>query len=94
MNPADRSRIEELLQDETRSYRSIGRELGISDWTVRKVARQLSQDTRPMRQRPPHSDETAEGVSPLTSWLVFGSVVGFLALAIWAGTRWPPPSDL
>jgi hypothetical protein len=90
---ADRSRIEELLQDETRSYRSIGRELGISDWTVRKVARELSGDPSPMRHQPSRSAETPEEVSALTCWLVVGGVLGFFALAIWAGLRWTPPFE-
>jgi transposase len=87
----DRERIAELLEDETRSFRSIGRELGVSDWLVRKIARELDGDPRPMKQRPSRPQEPTEEVSTLTGWLVFGGVIGFIALAIWAGVRWTPP---
>ena len=91
----DREAIESLLrEDEARSFRSISRELGVSDWLVRKKAREFYGDPRPMKQRRSQSDETpVEEASPLTGWLVFVSVVGFLALAIWAGARWTPPPD-
>jgi hypothetical protein len=90
----DRERIAELLEDESRSFRSISRELGVSDWLVRKTARELYNDPRPMRQHRSRSHEPPAEESSLTGWLVFGGVVGFLALAIWAATRWPPPPDL
>ena len=32
-----------LQQDDTRSYRSIADEFGVSDWTVRSIARQFEQ---------------------------------------------------
>lgn len=89
----DRERIADLLEDETRSFRSISRELGVSDWLVRKTARELYGDPRPMKRRPSQSDGTPEEVSALTCWLVVGGVVGFLALAIWAGARWTPPFE-
>jgi transposase-like protein len=95
MSPDDRERIAELLQDPRLSYRAIGRELGISDWTIRKVARELDGDSRPMRQRRSHSDEIPpDEVSPVTGWLVFGGIVATIVLAIWAGSRWAPPPDL
>lgn len=95
MSDVDRERIAELLQDPSLSYRAIGRELGISDWTIRKIARELDGDSRPMRQRRTRSKETPpDEVSPVTGWLVFGGIVTFFVIAIWAGTRWPPPSDL
>ncbi|HEY1866695.1 MAG TPA: hypothetical protein VGG70_00270 [Candidatus Cybelea sp.] len=89
-----RERIAELLEDETRSFRSIGRELGVSDWLVRKTARELNDDRRPMRQRRSRSQEPPSAeVSPLVSWLVFGGFLAVLALAIWAGARSKPPLD-
>jgi hypothetical protein len=60
---------------------------------VRKTARELNGDPRPMKHRPSHSDETTEEVSALACWLVCGGIVGFLALAIWAGSRWTPPME-
>lgn len=92
MNPADRDRIAVALEDETKSFRAVGRELGLSDWLVRKVARELDGDPRPMRQpRSPQSYEPTEELSATTAWLIFGGVIGALALAIWLGTRWNPP---
>jgi hypothetical protein len=89
----DRERIAELLEDETRSFRSIGRELNVSDWLVRKIARELDGDPRPMRQHRSRSQEPpAEEVSPLVGWLVLGGIVACVALAIWAGSRMPPQS--
>lgn len=87
-----RARIAELLGDETRSFRSIGRELGVSDWLVRKTARDLYDDPRPMKQRRSRSKEPpAEDVSAVVGWLTFGGFVAVLALSIWAGVRWAPP---
>jgi transposase-like protein len=94
MTSDDRDRIAELLQDPSLSYRAIGRDLGISDCTVRRVARELDGDSRPMRQRRSQPQESTEELSSLTCWLVFGGVAAFFALAIWAGTRWPPPPEL
>jgi hypothetical protein len=91
---ADRERIAELLEDETRSFRSIARELGVSDWLVRKTARDLYNDPRPMRQRRSYSDDAPpEEVSPVAGWLVFGSIIAAIALAIWSGLRWTPPPE-
>ena len=84
MTPADRQRIEELLADPSRSYRSISRETGYSDWTIRRVQRDLDGDARPMKQ-PRYPPEESEDVSPILGWLVFGSVVAVLVLMIWAG---------
>lgn len=95
MSDVDRERITELLRDPSLSYRAIGRELGISDWTIRKVARELGGDPRPMRQRRSDSDEIPpDEVSPGTGWLVLGGIGAFFVIAIWASARWPPPSDL
>jgi hypothetical protein len=93
MKPADRAEIAELLRDETMSYRAIGRELGVSDWLIRKVARELDGDPRPMRQLRSRSEETTDDVSPVAGWLVFGTVVACLALAIWVGVRSTPSPD-
>ena len=91
MNPVDRDRIVDmLLEDPPPSCRAVARETGFSDWTVRKIARELDGDPRPMKQRRSPSQEPAEEVSALTGWLVFGGVIAFCALAIWAGVRGAP----
>lgn len=93
MSPGDRERIAAALQDENKPFRAIGRELGVSDWLVRKVARELGDDPRMRRPRRDVSDQPTEEVSALTAWLTFGGLVAFIALAIWAGVRWMPPPE-
>ena len=94
MTAAERARIVEGLQNETRSYRSLSRELGVSDWLIRKVAREVYADPRPMRRRRSRSAEAqAEEVSVATGWLFFGGIVLALAVAIWAAVRWAPPPE-
>jgi hypothetical protein len=91
---AERARIVEGLQDETRSYRSLSHELGVSDWLIRKVARQVYADPRPMKRRRSRSAEIpAEEVSAATSWLVVVGILAAVVLLIWAGVRWAPPLE-
>jgi hypothetical protein len=83
MTPADRERIERLLQDPTRSCRAISRDTGSSDWTIRKIARELDGDPRPMkRRRSSSAPEPPPDASSLTAWIVFGSVILGLAFTI------------
>ena len=93
MTPADRARIEELLQDPSLSCRAIARETGYSDWTIRKIARELDGNPRPMKRHRSRPQESTEEVSAVTSWLVFGGVVALFALAIWARVRWGPLAE-
>ncbi len=91
---ADRARIEELLQDPSLSFRAISRATGISDWSVRRLARLQSGDARPMRKRRAGShDLPSKDPSPPVGWLVFGGFVAALGLAVWAGVHWAPPLD-
>jgi hypothetical protein len=94
MRPEDYDRIATMLQDGSLSYREIGRQTGVSDWTIRKIARELDGDPRPMRS--PHSEPSDSGTdeaSALTGWIVFAVVVGCFAIMIWAGARWTPPPE-
>lgn len=93
MSGVDRDRIADLLGDETLSYRAIGRMTGASDWTVRRIGRELDGDTRPMKQPRYLPEEIDQEVSPVAGWLVFGGFVAILALMIWAGWRWMPPPE-
>jgi hypothetical protein len=90
---SDRERIAELLEDETRSFRSISRELGVSDWLVRKTARELYGDPRPMRGARAGDGPPEEGVTG-SGWLTFGSIIIGVALLIWIGSRRIPPPEL
>lgn len=94
MKSIDRALVEELLGDESLSYREVARRVGCSDWAVRKAARQLDGDPRPMKQRCSPSDEpSGNEVSPLVSWLVFGAALSFFASATWVSVRWMPPLE-
>lgn len=99
MTPADRGWIEELLQElPPLSCRAISRQTGYSDWTIRRIKRELTCDDRPMKQRRQRRDEDepppdSGDVSPIVSWLFFGGFIAVLALAIWAGVRCTPPID-
>ena len=73
MTPAERARIEELLQDPSLSFRAIARATGYSDHTIRRVSRQVTNDPRPMRQRLSRSNDDAG--STITGWLVLGGLV-------------------
>lgn len=91
MTPSDRSWIEELLADDARSFRSIARETGYSDWTVRNVWRQLNNDERPMRTRRVPSPENQEE-TPVRGCVVVGGIAAFIGLVIWASLRTTPPA--
>jgi hypothetical protein len=91
MSGVGRARIADLLGDETLSYRAIGRMTGASDWTVRRIARELDGDGRPMKSRYAAEDYVPGDAPPLTAWLVFGGFVAVAALAIWACVRWAQP---
>ena len=95
MTPAERTWIEELLtQDPPPSCRAISRATGISDWTIRRVKRERDGNPRPMKQPRSRPHEPEEEASALTSWLVFGGVVAFFALATWPGVRWIRPPEV
>lgn len=91
MKPSvDRARIEDLLQDETLSFRAIARECGVSDWTVRSIARQLTGDQRPTRGAA--SADTDEPGN-LNGCLILVGIVAVFVGILWFATRgWPPES--
>lgn len=97
MTPDERNWVEQLLSEiPPPSCRAVSRTTGISDWTIRRIKRELDGDQRPMRRRRSSSYDMpgeTESVSPAASWLVFGGFLAVLAFAIWAGLRWTPPLD-
>ncbi len=94
MTLSDRETIEALLQDPARSYRSISTETGYSDWTIRKIARELNGDPRPMkRERREASGQSCEG-SSIAGWIGLAAAVAVVGLAIWLGARGMPPSEM
>jgi hypothetical protein len=92
---SDRDAVAKLLGDDPeRSYRSISRELGISDWLVRKIARELDGDSRPMRRSRSQCFNQSDNEAPAAAgWIVLAVVGGCLVLMIWAGARWTPPPE-
>ena len=93
MNYADRERIEELLQDESRSLRDIAREVGCSDWTVRRIDRQLRGDSRPMkRSYSEHSTRNQEH-GGLVSWVIGFGLLAIMGAVLWLSMRGSPPPD-
>lgn len=83
----DRNLIEHLLQDKELSYREVARRARCSDWTVRRVARQLAGDERPVKNAPRVSGRGEDGWLPIV----------MLAVLLLAGIGWlraqgePPP---
>lgn len=69
MKPVDHALVEQLLADETLSYKEIARRAACSDFSVRTIARKLSGDDRPMktpRARRYVDQPTGEDAPPLT----------------------------
>lgn len=88
----DRDLVEELLEDESLSLREIARRAGCSDWTVRRIARELCGDPRPMKsayakinggERPPQ----------ILGWIGLALTATVVGLVIWAGLRGLPPTE-
>ncbi len=90
--------VERLLGDESLSFNQIADLAGCSSWSVRKFARELAGDTRPMKggaQTAPRRDVPASEPLGVVGWLVIGAVaIAFTVLCI-IGARhkpgeWPP----
>jgi hypothetical protein len=91
MRRIDHAAIEQaLLDDPTRSCRSIADEFGISDWSVRAIVRRLNNDPRPMKS-PRHKarNDEAAGVG---GWAILAAIdAAAIGLIAWAARR--PPED-
>lgn len=91
MSPAERARIEELLQDKARSFRSIAREVGCSDWVVRARSREIAGDSRPMkraqRSRRRDDDGPPTNDASLAWWVGPVLVIAGIGLALFLGRR-------
>ena len=77
-------RVKALLTDEKLSYRAIAREVGCSDWTVRRIARE--QEWGPMKSS---HDETV-GVA---TWVGLAVTVAAIGLRVWMRLRESPPTE-
>jgi hypothetical protein len=94
MTPEEQAEIEELLlRNPPPSCRAISRMTGISDWTVRRVKRELDGDSRPMRQPRSQREEPSDyETSPLVGWIVFIATFLGAGLLIWLAARSAPLS--
>jgi hypothetical protein len=96
MTPEERDYIEDLLQDETLSFREIGRRTGFSDFTIRAAARKVAGDPRPLkspRSRSDDSDDEGESLG-LGGWAVLAGITGLFIGAIWLWGRNMGPPDV
>jgi hypothetical protein len=84
----DRDLVEELLNDESLSFREIARQADCSDWTVRSIARDVAGDDRPMKHHAPRVGD--EAPASVAVWPIVASVVAVFAGVIWLVLRRPP----
>jgi hypothetical protein len=84
MRGVDRVLIERLLQDESLSYREIGRRANCSDWSVRSIARDLAGRQKPAEHPPQEPLTLAEW------WIGVGIALLMFGGLCWAAWRWPP----
>lgn len=91
--PVDRDLIEQLLENDSLSFREIGRRAGCSDWTVRRIWRDLADDSRPMKLPPRPRDDSADSLG-LAGWGVLAGIVGLFIGAFWFFARGTPPPEI
>jgi hypothetical protein len=85
-----RALVERLLEDESLSYREIGRRAGCSDWTVRSIARKLSGDSRPLKSpRREHSSGDDDAPTGAVGWTILAGIVAFFGAIAWLARRSP-----
>jgi hypothetical protein len=89
--------VERLLNDESLSFNQIADLAGCSSWSVRKFARELAGDTRPMKSGDhvpgwEREYDHAEAQNGGGSWVVV-VIIAAVVLAIWFGARYTPPPE-
>lgn len=84
MSSVDRAFVEQLLEDQSLSYREIARRAGCSDWSVRAIARERSGDARPMK-----SDRENDAAPGTVGWGISLVVFALFVLLILVGSRGP-----
>ncbi|MFY9663351.1 MAG: hypothetical protein WAL67_06810 [Candidatus Cybelea sp.] len=77
-------RVKALLADEKLSYRAIAREVGCSDWLVRRISRE--EHWRPMKST---HDETVG----IAVWVGLAATVAAIALRVLIRLSVSPPTD-
>jgi hypothetical protein len=85
--------VAQLLEDESLSYREIGRRAGCSDWTVRRIARELASDSRPMKFQSYENNENDEPLG-FAGWGVLAGIASLFIGAVWLWKRGMPPPDV
>src|SRR5579883_1132834 len=88
MTPDQRAHIEALLADERLSFRAIADLVGCSDWTIRKIARELTGDERPMKSCRSQTGINGDQRDPATPGWAFVVIFGAgLAVLTWLAVR-------
>jgi hypothetical protein len=84
----DRELVEQLLQDESLSYREIARRANCSDFSVRTIARELAE------RESYYADDgnQAEPLTPRDGAILIGLIVLFIGGLCFAVWRMPPPN--
>lgn len=82
----DRPLVEQLLEDGSLSYNEVAKRAHCSAWSVRRIARELAGDTRPMKTRRRSRREadrnSAGDDASLAWWIVPLLAVGGIGLAL------------
>jgi hypothetical protein len=99
----DYETIASLLEDESLSLNEVARITGCSSWSVRKFARDLAGDTRPMKTpRVTASERANDGPASESEslggcgWIVLGVIAAAFVVLCFVGPKrdpgdWPAP---
>lgn len=91
--PVNRRLVEQLLEDETLSYNEVAERAACSSWSVRKIARELAGDERPMKRSRREREAAPNESLGFTGWAILAGIGGFLIGAFWLFGRGMPPPD-
>ncbi len=80
----DRALVQRLLEETDLSRRAIATEAQCSDWSVRKIERELAGGNRPMKRARSEGDDGPAGSG---GWLVLVAFIAILSGVIWAASR-------
>jgi len=99
MKSVDRAFVQELLADETLSYKEIARRADCSDWSVRSIDRKRNGGPPMKASRARHdcAESTPEEPSrPLTGAdkAIAWSVIGLIVVGVFALSRYARRDDL
>jgi hypothetical protein len=98
MSFVDRDLVTRLLDDESLSFREIGRRANCSDWSVRAIARDLAGEDRPMKRERHARDDYRNGDDDeplgIAAWGILVAVAAVFFGAIWCSARRVRPPEI